>query len=278
MKIIDCHTHVFSPGLCSDRDKYLTDPGFSLLYSQKKSKVITADELLFAMDEAGIEFSIALGFPWGSKYFLDEQNDYLSHAKILSGGRILPFASVPAADEDDIEEWISALPARGFKGVGEMAFYDRSIADADWIYLDNILTLCGEYSLTAMIHVDEPVGRGYQGKYTTDFARLVKLISAHPDVKIILAHWGGGILFYELMPEIKKTFANVYFDTAASPYLFDDAIYSAAVKIVGSDKILFGSDYPLIKHERYIEPVRRTLSSIEAENILYKNALKLFFE
>jgi predicted TIM-barrel fold metal-dependent hydrolase len=49
--------------------------------------------------------------------------------------------------------------------------------------------------------------------------------------------------------------SDVYFDTAASPFLYRPEIYAAAARIVGPERILFGSDYPLIKPERYFKEI-----------------------
>ena len=53
------------------------------------------------------------------------------------------------------------------------------------------------------------------------------------------------------MPEVKKTLANVYFDSAASPFLYSPRIYTQAIETVGSEKLLFGSDYPLLSPQGY---------------------------
>ena len=55
------------------------------------------------------------------------------------------------------------------------------------------------------------------------------------------------------MPEVAKAMANVYYDTAASPFLYSKKIYSIAARIVGAQKILFGSDFPLIPPRRYFD-------------------------
>ena len=52
------------------------------------------------------------------------------------------------------------------------------------------------------------------------------------------------------MTEVKEALENVWFDTAASPFLYDASIYSTVSRIVGVDKVLLGSDYPLIKFSR----------------------------
>jgi predicted TIM-barrel fold metal-dependent hydrolase len=43
----------------------------------------------------------------------------------------------------------------------------------------------------------------------------------------------------------------VYYDTAASPFLYDSRIYRYAKDLVGMDKVLLGTDYPLLKPQRY---------------------------
>ncbi len=78
------------------------------------------------------------------------------------------------------------------------------------------------------------------------------------------------------MPEISRAFANVMYDTAASPFLYRDAVYAAAAGILGSSKILFGSDYPLISPERYVRSISEQIQDEEArEEILFKNAVRL---
>ena len=93
---------------------------------------------------------------------------------------------------------------------------------------------------------------------------------------IILAHWGGGLPFYALMPEVKKAIKNVFFDTAASPLLYSPQIYEQAVSLVGAERILFGSDYPLLEQGRALKEITSLNLSEEAKNlILAGNAQRL---
>jgi predicted TIM-barrel fold metal-dependent hydrolase len=91
---------------------------------------------------------------------------------------------------------------------------------------------------------------------------------------VILAHWGGGLLFYEAMPELREQFRNVYYDTAATPFLYHADIYRAALALNLGDKILFGSDFPLLPPSRYL-PALQTLPDDAQERILFANAQKL---
>jgi hypothetical protein len=57
---------------------------------------------------------------------------------------------------------------------------------------------------------------------------------------------------YELMPEVRRVLANVYYDTSAAPYLYRRDVYSVAATTAGPEKLLFGSDYPLLSPARYL--------------------------
>ena len=75
---------------------------------------------------------------------------------------------------------------------------------------------------------------------------------------------------------VKETLRNVWFDTAASPYLYTPDIYRVAVEAVGSNKILFGSDYPLLKPQRYFnEMASAGLSPKCIERMIGLNAAEL---
>ena len=78
------------------------------------------------------------------------------------------------------------------------------------------------------------------------------------------------------MPEVAEGLRNVYFDTAASPYLYSPAVYPTVASLVGTDRILFASDYPLLSAGRTLEGLMESgLSNAERESITRGNARKL---
>jgi predicted TIM-barrel fold metal-dependent hydrolase len=103
------------------------------------------------------------------------------------------------------------------------------------------------------------------------------MVNRFPLNKIVLAHWGGGIFFFKLLKkEVKEKLKNVYFDTAASPFLYDPEVYQIALKLAGPDKILFGSDYPLLPPARYFDEINKAeLTDDEIKKICGLNAAKL---
>mmetsp|Transcript_2237 Transcript_2237/g.1462 ORF Transcript_2237/g.1462 Transcript_2237/m.1462 type:complete len:142 (+) Transcript_2237:184-609(+) len=139
------------------------------------------------------------------------------------------------------------------------------------------MELCREKGLPVMIHTNEPIGHIYPGKTPVTLKQIYDMVKLFTENKIVLAHWGGGIFFFNLCKkEVKEIFKNVYFDTAASPFLYDRKIYKAAVEIIGSNKILFGSDYPLLTPARYFTEIKEAwLKKEDKDNICGINAASL---
>jgi predicted TIM-barrel fold metal-dependent hydrolase len=121
------------------------------------------------------------------------------------------------------------------------------------------------------------VGHPYPGKITLSLARVYQLIQASPGTRFVLAHLGGGLLFYELMKkEVREVLKNTWYDTAAAPFLYDPLLYSVALMIGLEEKILFGTDFPLLKTERYLKEFQESgIGRAAMEKILGGNAKKV---
>ena len=138
------------------------------------------------------------------------------------------------------------------------------------------MEVMSKHKLIMLTHTSEPVGHIYPGKGSVTPDILYPFITSFPDLTIVCAHWGGGLPFYALMPEVKQAMSNVFFDTAASPYLYTSQIYNQVIQLVGADKILFGSDYPLIAQSRYLKEINSLDLPEAAKNlILSGNAQRL---
>jgi predicted TIM-barrel fold metal-dependent hydrolase len=270
--IIDAHVHIFSESVVSQRESYFHDPGFRLLYESMKSRISGAQNLLQNMDFAGVEKSFCLGFPWFNPGDCSRENEYLLKSA-SENHRLIPFASVPLKTEEKISSIVKKCSLDGFAGIGEIAFYVTGFNDEQERYFDNICAACQDENMSVILHINEPVGHNYRGKYITSFSRLLKIISRYPDCKIMLSHWGGGLFIYELMPEIKKTLSNIWYDTAASIYLYDRKIFGAGIESAGINKIVMGSDYPLTGPTHYLQQIS-LLSESAQKQIIRKNALR----
>lgn len=275
--IIDCHAHIFSDDVRKDRNRYRRlDPTFHHVFPAEPVKMIGVEELVAAMDEAGVDKTVICGFPWSEPEFCAAENDYLLDSAAKYPDRIVPFVTVqPKAGDRALEE-IERCLARRARGVGELAPGTYSSNFEDKGAMAPIMHGLEELGLPILIHTNETVGHRYPGKGSVDLRQIYDFVVEFPGVEVILAHWGGGLCFYELMPEVAEATRRVYYDTAASPLLYSSRIYSVAVDIIGPDKILFGSDYPLIDQRRYLRQIGRAgLSEDEKAKILGRNAENL---
>jgi len=274
--IIDSHTHVFPPEVRDNRDEYLErDAGFRELYSSAKARIATAEELLASMDGAGVDVSVACGFAWGDAELCAQHNDYLLEEAARSGGRLLAFCTVlPSGDKarDALRGWAS----RGARGLGELRPRQQGYGLIDSSEADLLAWAADAYDLVLLFHASEPVGHPYAGKGGLPVEELGRFVADFPGVTVIAAHWGGGLPFYALMPEVAELLSRTYFDTAASGLLYRPDVYARVTDLVGAERILFGSDFPLVDQATALREVHDAPIDDEARRlILGENARRL---
>jgi hypothetical protein len=276
--IIDVHTHIFPKDICASREKYFDgEAPFQLLYDSPKSRLITADDLVRSMDENGVDKSVTFGFPWKKDSFYQKNNDAVLESVNKFPDRLIGLCCMDMYSPGAAKEVERCLDA-GLSGVGELAFYQSGIEPDALKLLEPVMALCRQKNVPVMSHTNEPVGHQYPGKTPNTLSQIYELAKAFPDNRIILAHWGGGIFFYTLLKkEVKDVLKNIYYDTAASPFLYSPAIYQAAINMAGLDKILMGTDYPLLPPSRYFKELETAgISPLEKEHICGMNAARLF--
>lgn len=276
--IIDCHTHIFPHEVRTDREAFCKkDEGFSFIYKSSKAKLAGVEELIASMDEAGIDRSVICGFPWNQPDLCSLHNEYLLESASRYPDRLIVFVNLLFSDPDWSGMELDRAIEGGAKGVGEIAFYCDEMTSQDVHSMRPVLTQMEKQGIPLLLHTNETLGHSYPGKGKTPLDRFYELILFFPKLSIILGHWGGGLPFYELMPEVAKSMVNVYYDTAASPFLYSKKIYAIAREIVGVEKILFGTDFPLISPRRYFKELEESgLSKDDQEKILGLNFSKRF--
>ncbi len=275
--IVDFHTHIFSPRIRENRqDNVDSDSGFAMLYSSARAKMATADELIASMDREGVDVSVVLNGAWATHEFCVETNDYILDSVARFPKRLVGFCTVqPQSPKLAVAE-IERCARGGAKGVGEIRPDTQSLSAGHPEVIEPFIAAVREHQLILLTHASEPVGHLYQGKGAVTPGLLYPLITAWPDVTVVCAHWGGGLPFYALMPEVRSAMSNVFFDTAASPFLYQPAVYRHVVDLVGADRILFGTDYPLLAPGRLLAEIDSL--DLEPENrelILSGNAARL---
>ena len=279
MPVVDAHVHIFPDEVVRHRDRFIARDGwFAQLYSPNRARLATMHDLVESMDGAGIELSIACGFPWRDQGLCRYHNDYLCEAARMYPDRIawLAIAS-PTAGEAAAGSLDDAF-SDGASGLGELN------ADAQGFDLDDptqfaeLIEVCRVREKPAMFHMSEPIGHDYPGKGRSTPARLLKVLETYPDLRVVAAHWGGGLPFYELMPEVRTAAINLVYDSAASTYLYDHKVFETVIELVGHGRVLFASDFPVLNQAPLLNRLRQRpgLSEFTLASVLGENAVRIY--
>jgi predicted TIM-barrel fold metal-dependent hydrolase len=262
--VIDVHVHLFSPEVIRRREDYVAkDEWFRTLYSDPKARMVPYEKVIEEMNATGVGRSVVFGFAYRDQGLCRETNDYVIEAVRAHPDRLVGFACVSPEEPGAVRELERCLDA-GLAGCGEL-FPDGQRFDLrDSPGLDRLAGVLVERGLPVNLHSNEPVGHVYPGKGANTPGPCYEFARRHPDLTIIYAHMGGGLFFYELMAEARRTLARVYYDTAAVPYLYRRDVYSIAATTAGPEKLLFGSDYPLLSPKRYLDETEDLDGTIRA--------------
>ncbi len=275
--IIDFHTHIFPEEVRNHRKEIIgRDKTFRSLFSSTSSRMASAEELIDAMDESGVDISVVMGIGWENMDVCKVSNDYMIEAVHKFPKRLEGFCSVnPIWGEAAVEE-IHRCVDQGLTGIGELHPDSQGFDISDKKLMQPLIDEAREQTMPIVIHASEPVGHDYPGKGRVTPDMLYKLALNFPEARLVFAHWGGGLPFYGLMPEVPDLIKNVFFDTAASPFLYKEEIFRSVTNIIGYDRVVLGTDFPLLDQNRVIRQLINACISDDAkEAILYKNGLNI---
>lgn len=264
-RVIDAHTHLFPPEIVRDRTLHLDrDVWFGELFASPRIVLVTPDDLITSMDDAGIEMSVVCGWPWRDMGHCREHNDFLADVQKMHPDRIAWLATVNPASTSAPNEIERAIH-RGAAGIGEL---NADAQGFDWENTNDLadtMDTCVRAGVPVLIHCTEPVGHAYPGKGAAIPAKILQFLEANPELRVVAAHWGGGLPFYELMPEVAELTRNVVYDSAASTFLYRFEIFPVVERLLGQARIVFGTDYPLLKQRAFLN---KTLASGMPESAL----------
>jgi predicted TIM-barrel fold metal-dependent hydrolase len=268
--IIDFHTHIFPPDVRDRREEYLRrDPTFAEMYTNPKAKIATAEDLLRSMDESGVGLSVALGFAWRDHEDCVRHNDYLLEAAERSGGRIVPFCTANLAAGADASAEVERCARAGARGLGELRPESQGW-DLNGEPGERLAALARQHNLVLLFHVTEPAGRDYPGKQGLSLDSFRRYLASAQGVAVVGAHLAGGL------PLRDAALPSAYADTAALRFLYEPTALAALAKTPWAERLLFGSDFPLVSQAAALADIRASgLDGASLARILGDNARAL---
>jgi predicted TIM-barrel fold metal-dependent hydrolase len=272
--IIDFHTHIFPPEVRERRDDYARrDPTFAEMYADPKAKIAVAGDLISSMDEAPVDTSVALGFAWREQQDIVRHNNYLLEVADKHRGRIVPFCTINMVNDGASDE-IARCAAGGARGLGELRPESQGW-DLNGEAGERLAAGALQHNLILLFHVTEVGGHEYPGKEGLTLGAFYRFQMDHPELQVVGAHLGGGLAMKAPESQWETILTHVAFDTAAQPYLYGAEVYGQLARGPFRERILLGSDFPLIVQRRQIDTIRGALTEGDAGLVLGGNAVRL---
>lgn len=274
--IIDAHVHLFPREVCAAREDFcVRDAWFGVTHSSPAVRMASVDDLLDSMDASGVEVAVIAGWPWEDMGLCRMHNDFLAEV-CRHNPRLKWLGIVNPAHSESVAE-AERVRALGASGIGELNADAQGFCwEDDGTALDKLAQTCDALGIPIMAHLSEPVGRAYPGKGTATPPRILKFIERHPEVSFVAAHWGGGLPFYELMPDLQLLLANVSYDSAASTYLYRPEVFDIVSRIVGHNRIVWGSDFPVLGQRRFLLKAQAHIPQAATSDIFGRNAMRIY--
>lgn len=256
--IIDFHAHIYPPKIAEKATKSIGD-----FYNMAMAYHGNPDELIESGAKIGVTKYVVhstatkpMQVESINNYIIDQMVDY---PEFIGFGTMHP-------DFNDFEAELKRIKTEGLKGVKLHPDFQKFQVDTP--KMDAVYDVMASLDLPVIVHA---------GDARYDFSgpkRIAHVLEKHPDLKLIAAHFGG---FSEWKASMEFLVGkNVWFDTSSSLFALSVETADDMINKHGSEKFLFGSDFPMWDHEGEFERFNKLqLSQKQRDEILYKNAIEL---
>ena len=236
---------------------------------------IGTDALRTIDDTAGVSKSALIVIArQGQPEKTRQQNDAVLAAAAVSPNRFYAVVSVHPADKQVALDELDRVAKLGAKEVKlHPTTHNFDVSDPD---VGTIVEKCGELNLVVLFDSYKPWDASEMGKF-------LLLAVQHPKTKIVLAHMGFShfreAVSFELIRRLGMA-DNVWFDISAiAPTYAGSPVQPELVwtmRKVGTNHILFGSDWPVYTPDEAVKAVRSLgLTVDEQKQIFHDNAVQL---
>lgn len=274
--LVDTHVHV----IAADRTRYPLTPFGGRLGEWVEEHPVTAEELLAAMDGAGVARAVLVAA--GSAYGVN--NDYAADSAAARPDRFVSacIIDMTAADAADrLEYWVRE---RGMRGLRLFTTPDPA---APWLDAPSSYPV---WRRAEALGITLSVQAG-----PSHLARIRSMAERFPGVRVALDHLGNAVrgdraelpealLALAELPNIYLKWSSVNLDAVAQAGVPFQAVLEPLLERFGAGRLPWGSNYPATYHTAYEGLVRAGLGAAafvaEADRVLLFGgaALRLYPE
>jgi len=270
------------------------------LYGQKRATPPTIEDYVRAMKNLGVDKLIvhSVGYYPATCQALNNATKVLCEK---FPEQLVGFATAPLAyPKQSVHELNRAVKDLELRGLKIYPKFQGVALDSE--KMQPLYKEAERLGIPVLTHSDR-----YTGSYTgsshmreidntaCNTARLFRssILESTPRLTMILAHLGGGIMFYkDDLYAMSRTFGESdetqYFDRLFDQFYYDlapanwwsERIVQMAIDIVGEDRLLFGTDFPLPDAMREVEKCIKHVAAFNLpestkRKILGENAKRL---
>jgi predicted TIM-barrel fold metal-dependent hydrolase len=234
-------------------------------------------EALLGLDaQANVEKSgIIVMAPRGDLPATRALNDKVIAAARASNGRLFPIASV---HPDDGAEALAEMERLRAQDVRILKLHPNTQHfDVGSPAVEAVVKKAAELGLVLLFDGYSPFDADQTGKFTL-------LAVKNPEARIVLAHMGGpgfhDMALFGILRQFPYYQRNLWFDLSATAHFYVDSPYEEQLawvaRKIGTDRILFGSDWPVDTPAHAVEDCQRLgFTEAEQRELFYTNALQL---
>lgn len=185
---------------------------------------------------------------------IPEENEYM-HELAKKEGWIYQWVVIDPRQKETYKQAEGMLPHPKVLGIKiHPSYHGYDIME----YGDELFSFANEHKAVVLMHPQH-------------VSEMPIFADKYPDMKLIIAHLGS---MDQIEAITRARHGNIYTDTSAGGLGLNN-ILEAAVKYIGSEKILFGTDTYAYSYE-FARVAFAEISFEDKENIFRKNAVRLF--
>jgi predicted TIM-barrel fold metal-dependent hydrolase len=301
VKRIDVHAHAFPPRYRKALERVLDSPS-----PIRSNWEWDEDRYLQEMDRWGLQLQV-LSLSHSYEYFKDVStavdlcriaNDEYAEICARRPERFRMFALIPLVDVDQAcEELERVKKLPGYSGVALATNIRGRVLDDP--------AFAGFFDLTNRLHsviflhplarrlpaewacyrLDHLIGLPVDTTFALSRLALSGFLDRYPNLRLIAAHVGGTLPY--LAPRIERAyregigkhkpsyyFRNFFYDTSGPTH---EAILACVAKMFGSEKIVFGTDYPFGLGQEGMQYIEHAVWVVEHSGLSETARNQLFF-
>ncbi len=263
-KVVDFHAHAFHDKIAEKAAKNL-----NVYYGIPLAGNGTFQVVLDSMAENSIDKMVVHATATKPEQ-VRVINDYVAS---LIGPNLIGFGTMHPGYED-FESELERLKILGLSGIKFHPIFQGFAIDEP--VMMPVYRKIAELKLPVLMHMGDKVSDGANPK------RLAAVLDAVPELVVVAAHLGGsgdclgGEAGWRETEQYLCGRSNVYYDTSSSVRFIEPQKATEMIRKLGTDRVVFGTDYPLSLHQQELEIFDQlSLTESEQEAILWKNAYKL---